>query len=159
VIHNITKGRRQVRIIGPKYFASYPSLDESAANLSLHHRLKKILGDTDDLDAKEIDRFYNCITYGLGAMYEADAVRRNMGIQFPSIFISPTRKWIVSNQKWSRCLFSTARNQSCAIHDINVPCIHSAYDVSLTRIVHDTLLNKELTAGDAGKQLLKKERK
>ncbi|KAL2218376.1 hypothetical protein M432DRAFT_631996 [Thermoascus aurantiacus ATCC 26904] len=85
--------RRQVRILARRYFASYPGLDEWAANLSLHQRLKKILGNTDDFDAKEIDRLYNCITYRLGAMHEADEVRRNMGIQFPSIFGFDVDKW------------------------------------------------------------------
>lgn len=85
--------RRRVKILARGYFASYPGLDEWAANLSLHHRLKKILGGSDDFDAKEIDRLYNCITYRLGAMHEADEVRRNMGVQFPSIFEFDVDKW------------------------------------------------------------------
>jgi hypothetical protein len=85
--------RRRVEFLARVYFASYPGSDQWAANVALHHRLRQTLGNTDKFDADGIDTLYNSITYRLSAMRDADEVRRNMGLQFSSIFEFSVDKW------------------------------------------------------------------
>jgi hypothetical protein len=54
--------------------------------VSLHHRLRSVLSNTDDFDAESLSRIYQTVAHRLGAMCEADELRSNMGIQFRSIF-------------------------------------------------------------------------
>ncbi|KAJ6114010.1 hypothetical protein N7523_007327 [Penicillium sp. IBT 18751x] len=100
-----TGGRRLTRLkyLAEEYFAAKPGPNEVASNIGLHNCLRSVLkGDT--FSKERVDDLTETTSYRLGAMCEADYLREEIGLNFPSIFgmeipwglilnKSPNREW------------------------------------------------------------------
>ncbi|KAL1964250.1 hypothetical protein VTN77DRAFT_7208 [Rasamsonia byssochlamydoides] len=85
--------RRQLKFLAKEYLTSYPGLDELAPNLALHQELRALLGGTENFNAEQLERLYNCVSYRLSALHEADEVRQHVGLQFAGIFDYRVEDW------------------------------------------------------------------
>ena len=91
-----TGGRlvKRLRYLAEEYLASHPGADSLSPNVALHGDLRRILrGET---PVREVNNLIEITAYRLGSMYEADYLRREIGIQYPSIFDMNTQNVLVS---------------------------------------------------------------
>lgn len=82
-----TGGRRLKRLkyLAEEYFAAKPGPNETASNIGLHNCLRSVLkGDT--YSKEKVDSLTETTSYRLGVMYEADYLREQIVLRFPSIF-------------------------------------------------------------------------
>lgn len=82
-----TGGRRLKRLkyLAEEYFAEKPGPNETSSNIGLHNCLRSVLkGDT--YSKEKVDSLTETTSYRLGVMYEADYLREQIGLKFPSIF-------------------------------------------------------------------------
>ncbi|PLB33765.1 uncharacterized protein BDW47DRAFT_129648 [Aspergillus candidus] len=82
-----TGGRRLKRLkyLAEEYFAAKPGLNEAAPNIGLHNCLRFVLNGTTYSNDK-VESLTETTAYRLGAMHEADYLREQIGLEFPSIF-------------------------------------------------------------------------
>ncbi|KAJ5302207.1 hypothetical protein N7508_007070 [Penicillium antarcticum] len=102
-----TGGRRLKRLkyLAEEYFAAKPGLNEAAPNIGLHNCLQTVLkGGT--YPKKKVDGLTETTSYRLGAMYEADFLREQAGLKFPSIFGMEVLWPQVTNESNNRELYS-----------------------------------------------------
>ncbi|KAJ5225942.1 hypothetical protein N7468_007167 [Penicillium chermesinum] len=80
-------GRRLKRLqyLAQEYFASNPGADNAAPNIGLHNCLKQVLNGA-SYPKEKVHELTEITAYRLGAMYEADYLREQMGLKFQSIF-------------------------------------------------------------------------
>jgi hypothetical protein len=102
-----TGGRRLKRLkyLAEEYFAAKPGLNEASPNIGLHNCLRSVLkGGT--YSKEKVDGLTETTSYRLGAMYEADYLREQIGLKFPSIFGMEVH-WVPTlNQSGNRELYS-----------------------------------------------------
>ncbi|KAJ5241414.1 uncharacterized protein N7469_003005 [Penicillium citrinum] len=80
-------GRRLKRLqyLAQEYFASNPGADNAGPNIALHNCLNQVLKGA-SYPKEKVQELTEITAYRLGAMYEADYSREQIGLQFPSIF-------------------------------------------------------------------------
>ena len=80
-------GRRLKRLqyLAQEYFASRPGADNGAPNIGLHNCLNQVLKGA-SYSKEKVQELTEITAYRLGAMYEADYIREQIGLQYPSIF-------------------------------------------------------------------------
>jgi hypothetical protein len=94
-----TGGRRLKRLkyLAEEYLAAKPGSNEAAPNIGLHNCLRSVLkGAT--YSKEKVDSLMETTSYRLGAMYEADYLREQIGLEFPSIFGTETPLARIENQ-------------------------------------------------------------
>ncbi|KOS36485.1 hypothetical protein ACN38_g12769 [Penicillium nordicum] len=82
-----TGGRRLKRLqyLASKYFASQPGANNAAPNVGLHYCLKQVLKGA-SYPKEKVQELTEITAYRLGAIYKADYLREQIGLEFPSIF-------------------------------------------------------------------------
>jgi hypothetical protein len=80
-------GRRLKRLqyLAQEYFASQPGADNGGPNIGLHNCLNQVLKGASYPKGK-VQELTEITAYRLGAMYEAEYLREQIGLEFPSIF-------------------------------------------------------------------------
>jgi hypothetical protein len=76
---------KRLKYLAQEYLESKPGADNLAPNLSLHGSLKRVLRG-EMLPKEEVEELTEMTAYRLGSMYEADYLRKMVGLQYPSIF-------------------------------------------------------------------------
>jgi TRAP-type uncharacterized transport system fused permease subunit len=79
----------RLRFLAQEYFAAHPGPDELVPNISLHGTLRKSLKGATYPKGKLDDLIENT-AYRLAPMHEADYLREQLGLDFPSIFDTDT---------------------------------------------------------------------
>ncbi|KAJ5528698.1 hypothetical protein N7527_002091 [Penicillium freii] len=82
-----TGGRRLKRLqyLAQEYFASQPGADNAAPNVGLLYCLNQVLKGV-SYPKEMVQELTEITAYRLGAMYEADHLREQIGLEFPSTF-------------------------------------------------------------------------
>ncbi|KAJ5172519.1 hypothetical protein N7492_005112 [Penicillium capsulatum] len=75
----------RLQYLANEYLAAQPSIDNLASNVGLHSNLKFGLRNA-TLSNDKVDELLETTAYRLGAMHEAEYLRSQVGISFPSIF-------------------------------------------------------------------------
>ncbi|KAJ5298814.1 uncharacterized protein N7443_006934 [Penicillium atrosanguineum] len=80
-------GRRLKRLqyLAQEYFASRPGPDNGGPNIGLHNCLNQVLKGA-SYPQEKVQQLTEITAYRLGAMYEADYLREQIGLQYPSLF-------------------------------------------------------------------------
>ncbi|KAJ5684485.1 uncharacterized protein N7477_000830 [Penicillium maclennaniae] len=80
-------GRRLKRLqyLAQEYFASRPGAENDAPNIGLHNCLDQVLKGA-SYPKEKVQELTEITAYRLGAMYEAEYLREQLGLQYPSIF-------------------------------------------------------------------------
>ncbi|KAJ5142221.1 hypothetical protein N7526_003216 [Penicillium atrosanguineum] len=80
-------GRRLKRLqyLAQEYFASRPGPDNGGLNIGLHNCLNPVLMGA-SYPQEKVQQLTKITAYRLGAMYEADYLREQIGLQYPSLF-------------------------------------------------------------------------
>ncbi|KAL2829269.1 hypothetical protein BDW59DRAFT_142411 [Aspergillus cavernicola] len=80
-------GRRLKRLqyLAQEYFASQPGADNGGPNIGLHNCLNQVLKGA-SYPKEKVQELTEITAYRLGAMYEAEYLREQIGLKFPSIF-------------------------------------------------------------------------
>ncbi|CAG8146190.1 unnamed protein product [Penicillium salamii] len=76
---------KRLQYLAQEYFASNPGADNAGPNIGLHNCLIQVLKGT-SFSKEKMQDLTEITAYRLGAMYEADYLREQIGLQFPSIF-------------------------------------------------------------------------
>ncbi|KAJ5983221.1 hypothetical protein N7481_005320 [Penicillium waksmanii] len=99
---------KRLKYLAQEYLESKPGADNLAPNLSLHGSLKRVLRGA-MLPKEEVEELTEMTGYRLGSMYEADYLRKVVGLQYPSIFdidassviaALPTARAIEQHETW-----------------------------------------------------------
>ncbi|KAJ5561365.1 hypothetical protein N7461_000126 [Penicillium sp. DV-2018c] len=80
-------GRRHKRLqfLAREYFAAKPGVDSASPNVSLHYCLRSIFkGET--YTKEKMDHLIETTAYRLGSMHEANYLKDQLGLDFPSVF-------------------------------------------------------------------------
>ncbi|KAF5863482.1 hypothetical protein ETB97_009983 [Aspergillus alliaceus] len=82
-----TGGRRLKRLqyLAHEYFASQPGADNAGPNIGLHNCLKQVLKGA-SYTKEKVQELTEITVYRLGAMYEAEYLKEQIGLKFPSVF-------------------------------------------------------------------------
>ncbi|CAG7948665.1 unnamed protein product [Penicillium nalgiovense] len=102
-----TGGRRLKRLkyLAEEYFAAKPGPNEAAPNIGLHNCLRSVLNGATYSEQK-VDSLTETTAYRLGAMYEADYLREQIGLKVPSIFGMETPLAQIENQSRNPDLYT-----------------------------------------------------
>ncbi|KAJ1707381.1 hypothetical protein G4B11_008311 [Aspergillus flavus] len=79
------RGLKRLQYLATDYFASHPGADNAAPNIGLHGCLKQVLKGA-SYPNKKVQQLTEITAYRLGAMYEAEYLKEQVGLEFPSIF-------------------------------------------------------------------------
>ncbi|KAE8145101.1 hypothetical protein BDV25DRAFT_144966 [Aspergillus avenaceus] len=88
-----TGGRRLKRLqyLAREYFASNPGADNAGPNIGLHNCLRQVLKGA-SYPKEKVQELTDITVYRLGAMHEAEYLKEQIGLKFPSIFDTDTGK-------------------------------------------------------------------
>ncbi|KAJ5276091.1 hypothetical protein N7524_002244 [Penicillium chrysogenum] len=102
-----TGGRRLKRLkyLAEEYFAAKPGPNEASPNIGLHNCLRSVLNGA-TYPKEKVDSLTETTTYRLGAMYEADYLREQIGLKFPSIFSMETPLAQIENESCNPELYT-----------------------------------------------------
>ncbi|CAG8897793.1 unnamed protein product, partial [Penicillium egyptiacum] len=81
---------KRLQYLAEEYFAAQPGPDNSGQNIALHSCLRQALNGESFTKEKLLDLTENT-AYRLGAMYEAEYLRQQANIDYPSIFEIDTK--------------------------------------------------------------------
>ncbi|KAE8391174.1 hypothetical protein BDV23DRAFT_182700 [Aspergillus alliaceus] len=87
----------RLQVLAREYFAANPGPDNAGPNVAFHNALRFILSGRTDSAKEELSRLFDIVTYRLGSMHEADYLRTQMEIEFPSIFDVDIYEWKKAN--------------------------------------------------------------
>jgi hypothetical protein len=99
-------GRRHKRLqfLAREYFAAKPGLDSASPNVGLHYCLRSIFkGET--YTQEKMDGLIETTAYRLGSMHEANYLKEQLGLDFPSIFEIDTFPGSIA-KTWDREMYS-----------------------------------------------------
>ncbi|KAB8227606.1 uncharacterized protein BDW43DRAFT_316659 [Aspergillus alliaceus] len=86
-----------LEFLAREYFAAKPGFDNAGPNIALHNRLRGILRGDYNLSEDQISLTFDYVTSRLGQMHEAEYLRAQMRLDFPSIFDVDIYEWKVAN--------------------------------------------------------------
>ncbi|RHZ62718.1 hypothetical protein CDV55_105969 [Aspergillus turcosus] len=89
----------RLQVLAREYFAANPGPDTAGPNIAFHNTLRFILRGKTDFTKEQLSGLFDIVTYRLGSMHEADYLRTQMEIEFPSIFDVDIYSWKKAN--WS----------------------------------------------------------
>ncbi|GAB1199548.1 hypothetical protein APSETT444_008898 [Aspergillus pseudonomiae] len=89
----------RLQVLAREYFAAKPGPDNAGPNVAFHNMLRFILRGRTDFTKEGLSELFDIVTYRLGSMHEADYLRTQMEIEFPSIFDVDIYEWKKAN--WS----------------------------------------------------------
>ncbi|KAJ5781290.1 hypothetical protein N7457_006450 [Penicillium paradoxum] len=76
---------KRLQYLAQEYLASHPGADNAGPNIGLHNCLNQVLKGA-SYPKEKVQELTEITAYRLGAMYEADYLLEQIGLQFPSIF-------------------------------------------------------------------------